>query len=50
MVQTQVKESSRLGDVKGETVVVGIVSPATKFDKVAPQARKVVDSETCGDA
>jgi hypothetical protein len=33
-----------LEDVKGETVTMGFGSPATKFDEVAPEAQKVLDS------
>jgi hypothetical protein len=33
-----------LEDVKGETVLMGFVSPATKFDEHAPEAQKVIDS------
>ena len=33
-----------LGDVKGETALMGFGSRATKFDEIAPQAQKVVDS------
>jgi hypothetical protein len=30
--------------VKGETVTIGLVSPATEFDEFAPEAQKVIDS------
>jgi hypothetical protein len=33
-----------LDDVKGETVTIGLVSPATEFDEFAPEAQKVIDS------
>ena len=33
-----------LDDVKGETVVISFLSPASEFDAFAPKARKVVDS------
>jgi hypothetical protein len=33
-----------LDDVKGETVTIGFVSPATEFDEFAPEAQKVLDS------
>src|SRR5215210_2826450 len=33
-----------LEDVKGETVIIGIVSRATEFDEFAPEAQKVLDS------
>jgi hypothetical protein len=33
-----------LEDVKGETVIIGLVSPATEFDEFAPEAQKVIDS------
>jgi hypothetical protein len=33
-----------LEDVKGKTVTIGFVSPATEFDEFAPEAQKVVDS------
>jgi hypothetical protein len=33
-----------LDDVKGETVTIGIVSPATEFDEFAPEAQKVIDT------
>jgi hypothetical protein len=33
-----------LEDVKGETVLTGFISPATKFDEHAPEAQKVIDS------
>ena len=33
-----------LDDVKGETVTLGVVSPATEFDEFAPEAQKVLDS------
>jgi hypothetical protein len=33
-----------LEDVKGETVTIGFVSPATKFDEHAPEAQKVIDT------
>jgi hypothetical protein len=33
-----------LEDVKGETVFIGLVSPATEFDEFAPEAQKVIDS------
>jgi hypothetical protein len=31
-------------DVKGETVTIGFVSPATEFDEFAPEAQKVIDT------
>src|SRR5215203_6545090 len=31
-------------DMKGETVTIGFVSPATEFDEFAPEAQKVIDS------
>jgi hypothetical protein len=33
-----------LDDVKGETVTIGFVSPATEFDEFAPEAQKVIDT------
>jgi hypothetical protein len=33
-----------LEDVKGETVTMGVVSPATEFDERAPEAQKVIDT------
>ncbi len=33
-----------LDDVKGETVTLGFVSPATEFDEFAPEAQKVIDT------
>jgi hypothetical protein len=33
-----------LDDVKGETVTIGLVSPATEFDEFAPEAQKVIDT------
>jgi hypothetical protein len=33
-----------LEDVEGETVTMGFSSPATEFDKHAPQAQKVIDT------
>src|SRR5918998_1602689 len=33
-----------LEDVKGETVTLGFVSPATEFDEFAPEAQKVIDT------
>ena len=33
-----------LEDVKGETVLISFLSPASEFDAFAPKARKVVDS------
>jgi hypothetical protein len=33
-----------LEDVKGEMVLMGFVSPATKFDEHAPEAQKVIES------
>jgi hypothetical protein len=33
-----------LEDVKGETVTIGFASPATEFDKFAPEAQKVIDT------
>ena len=33
-----------LEDVKCETVIIGLVSPATEFDEFAPEAQKVIDS------
>jgi hypothetical protein len=33
-----------LEDVGGETVSIGFVSPASEFDKFAPEAQKVLDS------
>jgi hypothetical protein len=33
-----------LEDVKGETVTMGFVSPATEFDKHVPEAQKVIDT------
>lgn len=33
-----------LDDVKGETVTIGFVSPATEFDEFAPEAQRVIDS------
>ena len=33
-----------LEDVKGETVTIGFVSPATEFDEFAPEAQKVIDT------
>ena len=33
-----------LEDVKGETVALGFVSPATEFDEFAPEAQKVIDT------
>jgi hypothetical protein len=37
-----------LEDVKGEMVLMGFVSPATKFDEHAPEAQKVIDSVEWG--
>ncbi len=33
-----------LEDVKGETVTLGFISPATEFDEFAPEAQKVIDT------
>jgi hypothetical protein len=33
-----------LEEVKGETVTIGFVSPATEFDEFAPEAQKVIDT------
>ena len=33
-----------LEDMKGETVIIGFVSPATEFDEFAPEAQKVIDT------
>jgi hypothetical protein len=33
-----------LEDVKGETVPMGFISPASKFDEHAPEAQKVIDT------
>jgi hypothetical protein len=33
-----------LEDMKGETVTIGFVSPATEFDEFAPEAQKVIDT------
>ena len=33
-----------LEDVKGETVTIGFVGPATEFDEFAPEAQKVIDT------
>jgi hypothetical protein len=33
-----------LEDVEGETVTIGLASPATEFDEFAPEAQKVIDS------
>jgi hypothetical protein len=33
-----------LEEVKGETVTLGFVSPATEFDEFAPEAQKVIDT------
>ena len=33
-----------LDDVKGETVTLGFVSPASEFDEFAPEAQKVIDT------
>jgi hypothetical protein len=33
-----------LEDVKGETVTIGVGSPANEFDEFAPEAQKVIDS------
>jgi hypothetical protein len=33
-----------LEDVGGETVTIGFVSPASKFEEFAPEAQKVIDS------
>jgi hypothetical protein len=30
--------------MKGETVTIGLVSPATEFDEFAPEAQSVLDS------
>ena len=37
-----------LEDVKGETVTLGFVSPATEFDEFAPEAQKVIDTVEWG--
>ena len=37
-----------LEDVKGETVTIGFVSPATEFDEFAPEAQKVIDTVEWG--
>jgi hypothetical protein len=37
-----------LDDVKGETVTIGLVSPATEFDEFAPEAQKVIDTVQWG--
>jgi hypothetical protein len=37
-----------LEDVKGETVIIGLVSPATEFDEFAPEAQKVIDTVEWG--
>jgi hypothetical protein len=37
-----------LEDVKGSTVVVGFVSPASKFDEHAPEVQKVIDTVEWG--
>ena len=37
-----------LDDVKGETVTLGFVSPATEFDEFAPEAQKVIDTVEWG--
>ena len=37
-----------LDDVKGETVTIGFVSPATEFDEFAPEAQKVIDTVEWG--
>ena len=39
-----------LEDVKGETVTLGFVSPATEFDEFAPEAQKVIDTVEWGDS
>ena len=39
-----------LEDVKGETVTIGFVSPATEFDEFAPEAQKVIDTVEWGDS
>ena len=39
-----------LEDVKGETVTIDYGGLASDFDKVAPEARKVVDSVKWGDS
>ena len=33
-----------LEDVEGETVTIGIFSPASEFEEFAPEAQKVIDS------
>jgi len=35
---------SLLEDVKGATVLMGFISPATKFDEHAREAQKVIDT------
>ena len=37
-----------LEEVKGETVTLGFVSPATEFDEFAPEAQKVIDTVEWG--
>jgi len=37
-----------LEEVKGETVSLGFVSPATEFDEFAPEAQKVIDTVEWG--
>jgi hypothetical protein len=39
-----------LENVKGETVTMGIGSPAGEFDEVAPEAQKVLDTLKWGDS
>ena len=33
-----------LEDVKGESVTMGFVSPATEFDEFEPEAQKLIDT------